>query len=164
MIRLPLPEFWVLFVVFLAYTAYPLTVEGKGHTKQIASQTASDEDIKVINGLIDVMWESLQKQDLAAFKTNCAEDWHLYTARGIKLSADDLFKMHKANVRDFKLVSSQVQIHISGDTAWATYDAEMSGQIKGNPWGGSFIFTNIFQKKNGSWVCVHMHESKKNEG
>ncbi len=123
----------------------------------------SSEDTKRIKTLIDSLWKSLQEQDLAAFKANCTENWNLYTARGIKLSADELFEMHKANVRDFNLVSSQVNIHISGDMAWGTYDAEMSGQIKGKPWGGSFIFTNIFQKEDGKWMCVHMHESKQNQ-
>ena len=138
-------------------------------TSQASSQSADkpccaakhgSADLQAISALIDSAWDALGQQDLDRFMGYCRDDWVLYTAKGRKLTAKQLFTMHKANVTDFGLRRTELKVEIACNTAWATYDAEMSGQVKGNPWGGSFIFTNVFARVDGKWWCVHMHESR----
>ncbi len=134
-------------------------------TPLLAGQTATDlnsEDAKSIKTIIDAGWEALQKKDLQSFKQYCKDGWTLFSAGGMKLNADKLFEMYNASIKDFKFDTSDVNIHVVGDMAYATYDAKISGKVEGRgPWEENLIFTNIFQKENGKWLGIHTHETKK---
>ncbi len=120
-------------------------------TREIAVRIASDG-----------MWESLGTQDRELFDKFTSADWQLFTAIGNRFSADRLFEIHRANIRDFRLETSLFRVHIGETFAWATFDAKMSGQRQGEPWGGDFVITSIFQQlPDGRWECVHTHESRK---
>jgi len=125
----------------------------------VSAEPTSDE--QAVRATIEGAWRALQLQELEQFKKFCSEGWMLYTARGNKFGAEKLFAVHKANIEDFRLESSNVEVRVAGEMAWATYDAVMSGKLKGETWGGDFIMTNIFERVGGRWTCVHMHESKK---
>jgi ketosteroid isomerase-like protein len=157
------PAYGLFLAFVVALAGNPLRTEAQDMTKSQAARGVNAKEAQAIQAVIDGAWEALRKQDLNAFRQHCSDPWLLYTARGNKFSADKLFAVHKANIRDFRLVASNVRIRVAGDIAWATYDAELSGQLKGEPWGGSFIFTNIFRKKDGKWLCIHMHESKRDK-
>ncbi len=121
------------------------------------AKKAADE----IKGIVSAMWEALGDQNLEAFHLYCSDDWKLYTAGGKKLSAEQLFSLHRQNIRKFTLVPTGMDIHLAGTIAWITYDAVMSGELRGEPWGGQFIMTQIFRRNNDAWKCIHTHESKK---
>lgn len=114
---------------------------------------------KEIEQVISSAWDALSSQDLDLFNRYVRPDWQLYTARGNKMDAETLFGMHRQNIRNFALESSNMNIEQKGDIAWVTYDAEMSGLARGEEWGGSFILTNILVRVNGEWKIAHMHES-----
>ena len=128
--------------------------------KNMTEPPQKSADALAIKVVIDGAWDALQKQDIDQFFQYCSKEWMLYTASGKKLTAKKLFDIHKAKIKNFKLVPSQMKRRISGNIGWVTYDSEMSGQINEKAWGGNFIFTNIFIKNNGKWQCIHMHESK----
>ncbi len=156
--------FACLATIVLVFAWSPIEAENIDITNTNPIQDNNPVDIQAIQAVIDGTWYALQKQDINLFERYCSRDWMLYTALGNKFTANKLFEIHRANIKNFKLIPSHMNIRIIGNMGWATYDAEMSGQIKGKPWGGSFIFTNIFEKKNDRWECIHMHESKLDKG
>lgn len=121
------------------------------------------EDSAAIKTLTDEMWKALGDHDLELFSSLCSDEWTLFTAAGNRFSVERLFEVHRENIRGFELEPSNVQVRVNGDHAWATYDAVMSGELQGEPWGGEFLMTHIYERRNGDWVCVHTHESRKPE-
>ncbi len=113
-----------------------------------------------IRELTDRMWAALGDQDLNAFREVSSDDWHLYTAGGSRFTAERLFEVHEANIRGFELEADAFELRIAGDIAWATYTATMSGERQGEPWGGEFLVTHIYERVDGDWYSVHTHESR----
>jgi ketosteroid isomerase-like protein len=147
-------------ILLIVFSWSPIMAADKGKTYTSPNYENNPVDTQAIRAVINGTWSALQKQDINLFYKYCSRDWMLYTARGKKLTANKLFEIHKAKVKNFNLIPSQMNIRILGNIGWATYDSKMSGQINGKPWGGNFIFTNIFKKNNDKWECIHMHESK----
>lgn len=125
------------------------------------STIAPQADRASVERAMDVTWDSLRRQDLDAFMRHAVADWHLYTARGNRVSASQLFSNHRQNMTNFDIVISNLDIRIHGDVAWATYDGTMSGLWQGEKWGGDFIFTSVFEREGAGWRLAHTHESRK---
>lgn len=126
------------------------------------SADAADEgDRAAIESTIGALWSALGRQDEADFRTLVTPDWQLYTARGTAVDTATLLAAHRANLREFRLEASEVEVRIRGDLAWATYRARMSAVRRGEPWSGDFLMTNVFERgDDGRWRCVHAHESR----
>lgn len=120
----------------------------------------SGDDARQIRGAIDELWEAVAEQDREAFAAHASQDWFLFTARGNRFDVDRLFDMHEEHVRQFDVEIANMNVNAHGELAWVTYDATLSGQFDGEPWGGEFIITKIFQRVGDAWICVHMHESR----
>lgn len=126
-----------------------------------AAAEVSEDDSAAIRTLTTEMWRALGKQNLEEFRSFCSDNWKLLTAAGNRFSAERLFEVHQENIRGFNLESSGMKVHVEGDFAWATFDAVMSGDRQGEPWGGEFLMTQIFERQDDGWQCVHTHESRK---
>lgn len=125
---------------------------------------AKEDDATAIRRVTTGMWDALGKQDLDAFRSFCSDRWTLFTAVGNRFSVERLFEIHRANIRNFQLQATNIKVNIEGDLAWVTYDAVMSGERQGQPWGGYFLMTQIHQREGNRWQCVHTHESRKPDG
>ena len=123
----------------------------------------TENEKSTIEQLIRSLWDALSIQDEAAFQQHAAPGWTLVTAIGNRFSVEKMFSVHKANLKNFQIESSNLEIHLSGSFAWATYDATLSADMKGDPWGGEFVMTNLFEKQQEEWKCIHMHETRKPE-
>jgi len=145
--------FWVVLVAIVAAVAVS--------SVRSAEDPAPAGDRDAIAAQIEAMWSALGRHDRAAFSALCDDQWQLFTASARRLDVAQLFDLHEANVRGFELAASGLAVHVRGDVAWATYDATMAGTLKGEPWGGEFLMTNLFERRGGAWVCVHMHESRR---
>lgn len=150
----PLPRILrsAMALLFLLLLLFPATAP---------AAEAKEDDAAAIRRVTTGMWEALGKQDLQSFRSFCSDRWTLFTAIGNRFSAERLFEVHRANIRNFKLEATNMKIHIQGDFAWVTYDAVMSGRRQGQPWGGYFLMTQIHQRESNGWQCVHTHESRK---
>jgi hypothetical protein len=119
-------------------------------------KTISDEERaqqeKQIKATIDRIWQALMDKDQEAFARHCDKDWRLYSGHGNKISIERLFQIHQG-IPGFRIETQNFAFHVRGPVAWVTYDAFM--------FGTDYIFTNIFERREGQWICVHMHESGK---
>jgi len=53
-----------------------------------------------------------------------------------------------------------VEPHVAGDAAWATFRYTISGtEIKGRTFSGGGIGTAVLQRESGSWRIVHWHST-----
>lgn len=148
-------RFTIVFVLVLLAAALP-----PGSRGSLQGQVRTS-DAAEIERTIAASWDALGRQDLARFRLLSRSDWQLFTALGNRFDAERLFAVHKAAIRDFRVQVKDLQISVAGDLAWATYAATMSGTSESKPWGGEFLITSVFERRNGTWVCVHTHESKK---
>lgn len=125
------------------------------------SATGGEEDRPAIRDSIDQMWAALAEQDQERFENLSAEKWQLFTAAGSKFDADRLFEVHRENLTGFQLQGDNFDIHLRDDFAWCTYEATMAAERQGEPWGGTFLMTHLLEKREGKWISIHTHESKK---
>lgn len=110
---------------------------------------------------LEESWDALSRHDLEAYQSYTAPGWRLYTVMGNKISAERLLEIHSANITNFSIDMSNLEIHATGPVAWVTYDGTISALNQGEEWGGEFIFTTVFEQVDGEWKMVHKHESKK---
>ncbi len=130
-------------------------------TVEAGRHGATSEEEAAIRELTEQLWASLGEHDLEAFQAICSEDWNLYTAQGARFTAERLFEVHEANIRNFELEAEEFEVRIHGDLAWATYLATMKGERQGEPWGGEFLMTHIYERRGDGWISSHTHESRK---
>ncbi len=157
--RFTFTKFFVILMLIIIGIRYLNQTQVYG--QPAIDSSVRNEDINSIKVLIDDIWKILQEKNIDLFMERCSKDWTLYTARGNKFNVVKLFEIHKSKIKNFNLIPSHIKINVVGNMAWATYDAEMLGLFNGKPWGGKFIFTNIFRKMGNKWICIHMHESKR---
>lgn len=130
---------------------------------QVAAQHAAvreGAEEAAVRAAIDELWAALGAQDEARFTRAVAPDWALVTARGVRVTSAQLLATHRERIKGFALAASNIRVRVQGDLAWAVYDAEMSAQAQGKPWGGRFVVTSVFERRGGAWVCTHTHETR----
>ena len=66
-------------------------------------------------------------------------------------------EMNELKNTSFKL--ADVHMHVSGQTAWATFKYSISADLPDRHVDGGGLGTAILEKRNGRWVIVHWHSS-----
>lgn len=135
------------------------TAANTSATHELALRLASSDE-ESVRAAIDEMWSALGAQDQDRFQRATAPEWQLVTGRGAKVDAARLLATHRERIKGFKLVATNMSIRVKNDVAWAVYEAEMSAHAQGQPWGGNFIVTNVLERRDGAWVCVHTQETR----
>ncbi|MCF6268959.1 MAG: hypothetical protein L3J41_04555 [Melioribacteraceae bacterium] len=102
-------------------------------------QDIYSEDSVQVKKVIDQIWLALSEQNVQKMNKFCSTDWHLFSARGSVYSTKQLTDKHIEIMKNFTLVTSQMNIKIMGNTALATYNAQMKGLIKEKNWEGIFL-------------------------
>ena len=53
------------------------------------------------------------------------------------------------------------QIHVNGNVAWVTGMEASEGKMKdGSAFGGTNLFTSVFEKSDGRWLMVLHHANR----
>ncbi len=128
-----------------------------GHA--VAASAAETE--KIIRQIEQDWMDALLKADVAAVDKFVTPDWQITDPEGnliTKADADADLKSGAWKYESVKLVDLQVRVY--GDTAVAFgLDTEKSS-YKGNDTSGSYRWTDVFVKINGTWKAVTTHVTK----
>lgn len=150
----------LITTTLLAITFFVSGCAGDAPESMSSSYDPATVEQEVTEALED-SWDALSRHDLEAFQSHTAPGWQLYTVMGNKISAERLLEIHTANITNFSIDMSNLEVNATGPVAWVTYDGTISALNQGEEWGGDFIFTTVFEHVDGEWVMVHKHESKK---
>jgi ketosteroid isomerase-like protein len=112
------------------------------------------------------LWnESRVRADVAALDRLLADDWTVTHGDGTidtkKQYLDDL----RTGVRKFAgdVKQDDFTVRITGDTAVAAGVSDSKVEYKGRPSGGALRFTRVYVRRDGRWVMITSHATRRQQ-
>ncbi len=118
------------------------------------STSGSAEEQQLLG--LEQQWAQAEKSGDAAAVARIEADTYVFTDPSGKITGkqDDvnMLKTGQAKYQTFEL--SDMQAHVTGDTAVVTGRANIKGTEKGQDISGTYAFTDTFVKTGGQWQAV----------
>jgi ketosteroid isomerase-like protein len=126
------------------------------------AQTAgkAEQEIRAMEKLWN---ESRVRADVAALGTLLDDGWTVTHGDGtINTKAEYLADL-KSGARKFfsDVKQDDFSVRIYGDTAIAAGLSDSKVEYKGKPSGGALRFTRVYVKRNGRWVMIASHATRR---
>ena len=119
--------------------------------------TTTVTDLDLLHDLNQAYLDSVRTGDVARFTQLLADDFHCSTPAGELLDKAQFLARTSGPRTLARLTGEDVQIRILGDVAIihaATSYTSITGQE------GRGRYTDDWQKRNGTWVCVSAHVTR----
>ena len=104
---------------------------------------------------------SLQQRDASALSQIISADFTLVSPRLVTAAGDrDRYFQHA--MRELKLTSydfDEVTVRTYGRTAVVSGRLTQSAAVAGEDWGGTYLFTDVWVSRDGTWQVVSRHTS-----
>lgn len=127
--------------------------------------SAQSKDEKLVREVLTQNTDAFAKNDLATLDKIWANDEAVvvfengYSNYGWNDYRNNHLGPEMKEITNTKYGSSDVKVHISGKTAWATFKYTISGDSNGRHFDSAGLGTVILEKRKGKWVIVHWHSS-----
>lgn len=149
----------------LAIAMMLATTIGFAHDPKLPDQ--SDEAATVRAVLIENA-RAFEQGDLATLERLWANDESVTVFEGGHVNKgwadyrDHHLKPELVELKNVKYTVSDIDAHVSGNTAWVRFEFAISGTTeKTGPFQGSGLGTVILEKREGKWRIVHWHSSNR---
>ena len=111
---------------------------------------------------LEVVWgDAGIKKDFAALDRVLADDYASIDEEGIvQTKAQGIAALKSGEDVNTSQVLSGMNVRVYGDAAVVTGKGVYKATHKGQPIGGTVMFTDVWVKHGGSWQCVAEHASK----
>src|SRR5271165_4786500 len=105
---------------------------------------------------LEVVWgDAGIKKDFAALDRVLADDYASIDEEGkVQTKAEGIAALKSGEDVNLSQILSDMKVRVYGDTAVVTGKAVATGTHKGQPIGGTFMFTDVWVKHGSSWRCV----------
>jgi len=100
---------------------------------------------------------SVQYSDVAAFRQFLAPEFMCSSGDGSYLDLEQFLRATAAPVKISGLEAREVDVRIHGDTA-VIHGRTSYAKPDGTPGGGRY--TDVYQRRNGAWLCVAAHVTR----
>jgi len=100
---------------------------------------------------------SVQHSDVVAFRQFLAPEFMCSNGDGSYLDLEQFLRATAAPVKISGLEAKEVQVRILGDTA-VIHGRTLYAKHDGTPGGGRY--TDVYQRRNGRWLCVAAHVTR----
>ena len=127
------------------------------------AQPASPAVQKEIRAL-EVQWNDARAHaDVAALGRMLADGWTVVHGDGTVNTKAEYLADLKSGARKFDGVVeiSDFSVRVYGNTAIAAGKSESKVTINGQPQGGSLRFTRVYVKRDGRWIMVASHATRR---
>lgn len=116
---------------------------------------------EAVHGVITQSFFAIQNQDWETMRRLISEDWLLFTDEGAKWNLQEMQRFFKDHISDHRIGLSNMTIQVSkdGSMAWAKFDEDTEYKFDGGQMQQKAIFTAVFEKRNATWIMVHLHRS-----
>jgi ketosteroid isomerase-like protein len=107
--------------------------------------------------------DSRARADVATLGSMLSDDWTVVHGDGtIDTKAQYLADLH-SGVRKFSgdVKEDAVTIRVHGDTAVAAGLSDSKVEYKGRPGGGPLRFTRVYVKRDGRWLMIVSHATRR---
>ena len=129
----------------------------------VFAQRATPAVEREIRALEDTWNDARAHADIAALGRMLADGWTVVHGDGtINTKAEYLADL-KSGARKFDggVEISDFAVRVYGDTAIAAGKSESKVTINGQPQGGSLRFTRVYVKRDGRWIMVASHATRR---
>lgn len=128
----------------------------------VAQQRAAREAAEKALLALESKWMgALQQRDASALSQLISEDFTLVSPRlVVAAGARDKYFQHA--MRELNLTSYDfegVTVRLYGRTAVVGGRLRQSASLAGEDWGGSYLFTDVWVNRDGTWQVVSRHMS-----
>ena len=126
----------------------------------LAQNGKADQEIRAA----EKVWnESRERADVATLGTLLADDWTVTHGDGtINTKAEYLADLKSGDRKFFADVKQDdFAVRIYGDTAVAAGLSDSKVEYKGKPSGGALPFTRVYVKRDGRWVMIVSHATRR---
>jgi ketosteroid isomerase-like protein len=138
-------------LVFALTVAFPVFAQGPA---------AAEQEIRAAEKLWN---ESRARADVAALDRLLADGWTVTHGDGtINTKAEYLADL-KSGARKFfgDVKQDDFAVRLYGDTAVAAGVSDSKVEYKGKPSGGALRFTRVYVKRDGRWVMIVSHATRR---
>jgi uncharacterized protein (TIGR02246 family) len=120
---------------------------------------------KEIRALEDQWNDARAHADVAALDRLLADGWTVVHGDGTMNTKAEYLADLKSGARTFDggVVVRDFTVRVYGDTAIAAGTSESKVTINGKPQGGSLRFTRIYVRRDGRWIMVATHATRRQE-
>jgi ketosteroid isomerase-like protein len=104
---------------------------------------------------------SIVKGDVAALAEQTSDDYtliNMYGAVSTKTQMVDGFKSGQNKLTKDEV--SDMKVRVYGDTAVVTGKVSAAGMMGGKDATGDVMFTRVWVKKAGKWICVSLQQTR----
>ena len=107
--------------------------------------------------------ESRVRADVASLDTLLATEWTVTHGDGtIDTKAQYLADLRSGDRKFFGDVKQdEFTVRVSGDTAIVAGISDSKVEYKGKPGGGPLRFTRVYMKRDGRWVMIASHATRR---
>ncbi len=104
---------------------------------------------------------SIVKGDVAALAAQTSDDYTLINLNGAVSNKTQMVESFKSGQSKFtKDEVSDMKVRVYGDTAVVTGKVSAAGMMAGKDATGDVMFTRVWIKKAGKWMCVSLQQTR----
>lgn len=131
-------------------------------TASAAQPKASREEIEAGLAVMERRWmDALKLRDASALSQIIADDFTLVSPR-LVIAAEDRDKYFRHAMRDLNLASYEFEaltVRLYGRVAVVSGKLKERATVAGEDWTGSYLVTDVWVSRDGSWHVVSRHAS-----
>lgn len=139
----------------------PAESEAQPETTEAIASTASSEETRKTLLALELKWmDSLRVGDADSLSEIVSQDFIFASPRAIRISERSQYLEYA--LRDLKLSSfefDKTRVRVFGRTAIVSGVLKQKAVFKGEDWAGSYLVTDVWLNRDGSWRVVSRHES-----
>jgi ketosteroid isomerase-like protein len=107
---------------------------------------------------VSAAWDqAIVSNDADAIGRFMAEDWVIVSETGATKKEDFLAVVASGDLTHETFKGEIISVRQFGDAAVLTGRVRNNGEYRGRPFSSDEWTTDVFVKRNGTWLCVHSH-------
>jgi len=114
-------------------------------------------EIQTLEAVSAVWDQALVSNDAEAIGRFMAEDWVIVSERGVTTKEKFLAVVASGDLTHETFEGEIISVRQYGEAAVLTGRVRNNGHYKGQPFSSDEWTTDVFVKRNGTWLCVHSH-------
>jgi len=114
-------------------------------------------EIQTLEAVSAVWDQALVSNDTEAIGRFMAEDWVIVSERGVTTKEKFLAVVASGDLTHETFEGEIISVRQYGEAAVLTGRVRNNGHYKGQPFSSDEWTTDVFVKRNGTWLCVHSH-------
>jgi ketosteroid isomerase-like protein len=120
-------------------------------------------EVQTLKAMSAAWDQAMVSNDAEAISRFMADDWVIVSERGFTKKTDFLAVVVSGDLTHETFKGEIISVRQYGNAAVLTGRVRNNGHYKGQPFNSDEWTTDVFVKRNGTWLCVHSHITRAKE-